>query len=29
MNGYDQDRWLVTCPHCEGEFEVETAASGE
>ncbi len=29
MNGYGDERLLVACPHCEGEFEVEAAGLGE
>jgi hypothetical protein len=29
MNGYEDDRLIVTCPHCEAEFEVETLGLGE
>lgn len=29
MNGYEDDRLVVSCPHCAGEFEVETAGLGE
>lgn len=29
INEQGHARLLVACPHCQGEFEVETAASGE
>jgi hypothetical protein len=29
INEQGHTRALVTCPHCQGEFEVETAAVGE
>lgn len=29
VNSNGSSRVLVECPHCEGEFEVETASSGE
>jgi hypothetical protein len=29
INETGHSRLLVTCPHCEGSFEVETAAAGE
>jgi hypothetical protein len=29
INETGHSRLLVTCPHCEGSFEVETAAPGE
>ncbi|MDB4951695.1 MAG: hypothetical protein JWM27_4344 [Gemmatimonadetes bacterium] len=28
INEYGHSRVAVTCPHCQGEFEVETASSG-
>lgn len=28
VNGQGHSRLLVACPHCQGEFEVETAAVG-
>lgn len=29
VNENGHSRLLVTCPHCQGDFEVETAAPGE
>jgi hypothetical protein len=29
INQNGHSRLLVACPHCDGEFEVETSASGE
>ncbi|MDC0832593.1 hypothetical protein AY599_08800 [Leptolyngbya valderiana BDU 20041] len=29
VNSNGHSHLLVTCPHCEGEFEVETASVGE
>ncbi|MFT3767542.1 MAG: hypothetical protein QM820_18970 [Minicystis sp.] len=29
LNENGHSRLLVTCPHCQADFEVETAASGE
>jgi hypothetical protein len=29
INQYGHSRILVSCPHCQGDFEVETAAPGE
>jgi hypothetical protein len=29
INEHGHPRLLVACPHCQGEFEVETAAVGE
>lgn len=29
INENGHDRLAVSCPHCQGEFEVEVAASGE
>ena len=29
INHHGHSRLLVNCPHCQGEFEVETAGSGE
>ncbi len=29
INEAGHSRLLVTCPHCQGDFEVETAAPGE
>jgi hypothetical protein len=29
LNESGHGRLLVTCPHCQGDFEVETAAPGE
>jgi hypothetical protein len=28
VNDYGHSRLAVTCPHCQGEFEVETAGQG-
>lgn len=28
INEYGHDRLAVTCPHCQGEFEVETVSLG-
>jgi hypothetical protein len=28
INGNGHSRLLVACPHCQGEFEVETATAG-
>ena len=28
INEYGNDRLAVTCPHCQGEFEVETVSLG-
>jgi hypothetical protein len=29
LNGNGHDRLAVTCPHCEGQFEVEVGGLGE
>lgn len=29
INQHGHSRLLVTCPHCEGDFEVETSSTGE
>jgi len=29
LNEHGHSRLLVSCPHCSGEFEVETASPGE
>jgi hypothetical protein len=29
LNGDGRTRFAVTCPHCQGEFEVETLSLGE